>query len=77
MRQKKINFKWKGLKWAMKIISGYETEIVNGSELPNKIFAWSLFVIRAILYVISPNDLHKFQNDAKNYQELLDTHHRI
>ncbi len=48
------------------------TEIVNGSELPNKIFLLgSLFVIKGNLVCYAPNDLHKFQNDAKNYQEFI------
>ena len=47
------------------------TEIVNGSELPNKIFCLVTICDKGNLVCYSPNDLHKFQNDAKNYQEFI------
>ena len=47
------------------------TEITNGSELPNKIFCLVTICDKGNLVCYSPNDLHKFQNDAKNYQEFI------
>ena len=47
------------------------TEIVNGSELPNKIFCLVTICDKGNLVCYAPNDLHKFQNDAKNYQEFI------
>jgi DNA polymerase-1 len=47
------------------------TEIVNGSELPNKIFCLVTICDKGNLVCYTPNDLHKFQNDAKNYQEFI------
>ena len=47
------------------------TEIVNGHGLPNKIFCLVTICDKGNIVCYAPNDLHKFQNDAKNYQEFI------
>ena len=46
------------------------TEILNGFKLPNKIFCLVTICDKGNIISYTENDFHKFQNDAKNYQEL-------
>ena len=47
------------------------TEILNGFKLPNKIFCLVTICDKGNIISYTENDFHKFQNDAKNYQEFI------